>query len=103
MHGSGQNRIYVALAVAALACGVRIARADDAQNNQQLQQKVDQLEAKVQALETQQQNNDSNTMQARTPTDNRSWIYWADRLKRINRIDWINRKHRTYRIDWKHW
>jgi hypothetical protein len=64
MHVSGRNRIYVALTVAAIVCGVRIARGDDAQNNQQLQQKVDQLEAKVQALETQQQNNDSNTMQA---------------------------------------
>jgi hypothetical protein len=53
MMSASKRRVYPALVVLAIGFGAGAARADDA-SNQQMQQKIDQLESKVEALETQQ-------------------------------------------------
>ena len=50
---ASRRRVYPALVVLAIGFGAGAARADDA-SNQQMQQKIDQLEAKVDALQAQQ-------------------------------------------------
>jgi hypothetical protein len=53
MMSASKCRVYPALVVLAIGFGAGAARADDA-SNQQMQQKIDQLESKVEALEAQQ-------------------------------------------------
>ncbi|HEY1921600.1 MAG TPA: hypothetical protein VGG44_02450, partial [Tepidisphaeraceae bacterium] len=53
MMFASKRRVYPALVVLAIGFGAGTARADDA-SNQAMQQKIDQLESKVEALEAQQ-------------------------------------------------
>jgi hypothetical protein len=59
---ASRRRVYPALFIFAIGLGAGAARADDA-SNQQMQQKIDQLESKVEALEAQE-----NQAQNQTPS-----------------------------------
>src|SRR5579872_7444790 len=76
MFASKSRRIYPALIMFAIGFGAAVVRADDATANQQMQQKIDQLEAKVQSLEAQQaesNNEDATTLKSiQTSADQQS-------------------------------